>query len=384
MRRLLILVGASVLVDLAFYAAITPLLPVYADRFELSKTGAGVLTGAYAAGALLGALPSGWLAVRFGARRTVVIGLALMSIASLGFAFGSTVGALDAMRFLQGVGGACSWAGGLGWLVSSAPAERRGRLIGSAMSAALGGLLLGPVVGAVARGVGPKAPFTAIAVLGAVLMVAALRMPAPPASVRVERPLTRALRARPVRIGMTLVTVLALVFGTLDVLVPLRLDRLGATGLGIAATFFVASAIEAVAQVYVGRAADRHGRGLPLRIGLAGTVAFLLLLPLPGVAVVLALLTIAGSVVCGSTNTPAMALLSDGIDATGLDQGFGFALVNLTWATGQVLGAIGGGALARATSDAVAYVLLAAVCLATLAVMARAAAAPREAAARSR
>ena len=50
MRRLALLVGAIVLVDTMFYAAITPLLPRLADDLGLGKNGAGVLAGAYAAG----------------------------------------------------------------------------------------------------------------------------------------------------------------------------------------------------------------------------------------------------------------------------------------------------------------------------------------------
>ena len=52
MRRLALLVGAIVLVDTMFYAAITPLLPQLADELGLGKNGAGVLAGAYAAGTL--------------------------------------------------------------------------------------------------------------------------------------------------------------------------------------------------------------------------------------------------------------------------------------------------------------------------------------------
>ena len=54
MRRLALLVGAIVLVDTMFYAAITPLLPRLADELDLGKNGAGVLAGAYAAGVLVG------------------------------------------------------------------------------------------------------------------------------------------------------------------------------------------------------------------------------------------------------------------------------------------------------------------------------------------
>lgn len=371
MRRLLLLVGAIVFVDLMFYAAITPLLPWYAERFDLSKTGAGVLAGSYAAGTLLGSLPSGWLATRIGSRRTVLVGLALMSVASVGFAFGHTVAMLDAMRFLQGVGGACTWAGGLGWLISLTPAEDRGATIGKAMSAALGGLLFGPALGALARAVGPEAPFASIAVLGALLAVAALRIEAPSVGTVVERPLATALRERSIRTGMLLVTVPALVFGAIEVLVPLALDRLGATSVGIAATFIVAAGIEAGAQILSGRVADRRGRLWPIRICLAGALVFMLVLPLPDAALLLAVVTTIGCVVTGALNTPAMAWLSDGVEAAGIGQGFGFALVNLVWASGQVVGTIAGGALAGATSDAVAYLALALVCAATLGMMLR-------------
>ncbi len=59
LKRLLLLVGAIVLVDTMFYAALTPLLPHYAEELGLSKTGAGVLAGSYAFGALVAGIPAG-------------------------------------------------------------------------------------------------------------------------------------------------------------------------------------------------------------------------------------------------------------------------------------------------------------------------------------
>ena len=47
MRRILLLVGAIVLVDTLFFAALTPLLPHYADELGLGKAGAGLLAAAY-------------------------------------------------------------------------------------------------------------------------------------------------------------------------------------------------------------------------------------------------------------------------------------------------------------------------------------------------
>jgi len=369
MRRLLLLVGAVVLVDTMFFSAVTPLLPTYAARFGLSKAGAGVLAGSYAAGAVLGTLPSGWLATRAGSRRTLLLGLALMALSSVGFAFAGRVALLDATRFLDGIGGACAWAGGMGWLVSLTPFEQRGATIGKAMSAALAGVLLGPALGAVAQATGPETPFSLVGVLAALLAVAALRMPAPPAPAlaAAQRPYAAAWREERVRMGAWLVLAPALAYGTIEVLGPLALHRLGASGLAIGATFLIAAGVEGVAQVFAGRATDRLGRGTPIRIGLAGTLAALLVLPLPEVAWLLALVVVAGCVLSGIVNTPAMTVLSDGVERAGLEHGLGFAIVNLVWGAGQVIGAVAGAALAGATADAVPYLVLAVVFATTLA-----------------
>jgi len=369
MRRLLLLTGAVVLVDTMFFSAITPLLPTYAERFDLSKAAAGVLSGSYAAGAVVGTLPSGWLAVRAGSRRTLLLGLSLMAVSSVGFAFAGSVVLLDVMRFVDGIGGACAWAGGMGWLVSTTPAAERGATIGKAMSAALAGVLLGPVLGAVAQAAGPEVPFSVVGLFAALLAVVALRMPAAAGgtgSVAVERPYLTAWHEARVRLGAWLVLVPALVFGTVEVLAPLALDGLGASGVAIGAVFLVAAGIEGVAQVFAGRATDRLGRGAPIRLGLGGTLAFLLVVTVPEAAWLLAAVVVAGCVLSGIVNTPAMTLLSDGVEGAGLEHGLGFAIVNLVWGGGQVVGAVAGAALAGATSDAVPYMLLAAVCGGTL------------------
>src|SRR3954452_74019 len=110
-RRLLLFASLVVLVDTSFYAAITPLLPDLTDKYGLSKTGAGILAAAYPAGTFAGGLPGGWLAARVGVKPTVLVGLALMTLSSVGFAFGDSVLVLDVARFIQGIGGAASWAG---------------------------------------------------------------------------------------------------------------------------------------------------------------------------------------------------------------------------------------------------------------------------------
>ena len=67
-----------------------------------------------------------------------------------------------------------------------------------------------------------------------------------------------------------------------------------------------------------------------------------------------------------------LSFLSDTADHIGLEVAWVFALSNLAWAPGQAFGAVAGGVLANATSDAVPYLLLSVCCLATFAAVKRA------------
>ena len=157
MRKLLLLGSTVVLVDTSFYAAITPLLPELTDQYDLSKTGAGVLAAAYPVGTFFGGLPGGMMAARWGVKPTVLLGLALMVVSSVAIAFAESIVVLDVARFVQGVGGAASWAGAMAWIAGAAPREKRGQMIGSAMGAAIAGALLGPVIGVAADLAGLRA-----------------------------------------------------------------------------------------------------------------------------------------------------------------------------------------------------------------------------------
>jgi predicted MFS family arabinose efflux permease len=358
-RRLALLVGAIVLVDTMFYAAITPLLPDLADELHLGKNGAGVMAGAYAAGTLMGALPGGWLAARVGVKATILLGIALMSVSGLAFAFGSSIALLDAARFLQGIGGACSWAGGMAWLAGEAPRERRGEVIGGVLGAAIFGVQLGPVVGALATAIGREAAFSSTVVFGLALGAWAWTIPARPGSEALTTPVA-ALRERSMLTGMWLTALPAAAFGVLDVLAPLRLDVLGASGLALGATFFAAAGMEAIVSPTSGRAADRRGARPVACAGLAIGAIALAVVHLPGTAWLLAVVVVLVAGLLGVLWVPAGLLLTSGADRIGLDSAYAFAFFNLSWAGGFTVGAAGGGALAQVSSDAVPYLLLAA------------------------
>ena len=165
----------------------------------------------------------------------------------------------------------------------------------------------------------------------------------------------RALRRPAVMAGFWLFTLPALFAGVIEVLVPLRIDDLGAAGAAIGAVFLVAAAVEAVISPVAGRLSDRAGRLAPIRVGLVGAARH------GGAAAAAAsAVLLAGTVVLAFARSPsfwapAMAMLSDAAEDAGLDQALAFSISNLAWAVGHVLGAGVGGAVAEATADAVPY-----------------------------
>ncbi|MBA2348523.1 MAG: MFS transporter [Solirubrobacterales bacterium] len=368
MRRLVLLASAIVFVDTAFYAVVAPLLPSYVEQFDLSKLGAGVLVAANPLGTLVGALPAGLLASRYGARRLVLVGLGLLGSSSVVFGFAGHIALLDGARFVQGLGGACSWAGALTWLLGQAPPERRGELLGTAIGAGIAGALAGPAIGGLADATSSELVFSSVLIVTAGLAAWALTTP----EHHTRNPqgmgeVLRALRRPAVVRAMWLVTLPALAFGTLYVVGALRLDHLGAGTAAVAATFLVAAGAESLVSPLVGRLSDRRGRLYPVRLGLGASACAFVLVTLPSAPLLFA----AGVVLLGATLgtfwAPAMAMLADAAEATGLDQAYAFALVNLAWAVGQVAGSLSGGALAESTSDAVPFLVVAAVCAVTFA-----------------
>jgi MFS family permease len=368
MRRLMLLGSAVVFLDVVFFSAITPLLPEYVDDLGLSKAGAGVLSGAYAAGTLVMSLPGGLLATRIGPRKTLIAGLLVLGAASFSFGFANQALVLDLTRAAQGAGGALAWSGSLSWLVIESPDERRGAVIGAVLGVAVAGELLGPLLGALATQIGTEPVFSAVLVLTLVLSAAALRMPE---TVRGESgrlaDLWATMRTPPVLRATFYVAVPSLLFGVVTVLGPLRIDELGGGAALVAVAFTIGAALEATISPLVGRLADRSGRLRPFAAGLSVCAVAIVLMAIVDALGPLVAAIVAISVGAGLCFTPALTMLSDSAEATGLHQGFSAGLTNMAWASAQVAGGLGGGALAGAAGDLLPCALVSALLLVTAA-----------------
>lgn len=367
-RRLVAVISAVLFLDTMFYAVIAPLLPGLVHELHMSKLSAGLMTAAYPIGTLLASIPSGVLAARVGPRFTVCTGLTLLACSTVAFGLLTSAAALDFARFVEGVGGACSWAGGFAWIVDETQPARRGAMIGRALAAAIGGSLFGPVIGTVASVAGRPATFAAVAAAAVVLIFATRTLPSHhvPSSQGLKA-LARVLERPGAALAMWLVALPAVGSGLINVLGPLRLHRFGADAAVIGATFLAAFAVEAAIAPAVGTISDRRGRLVPVRVGLAGGAVALLCFTLPETIAALAIVIVLTVGALGTFWAPAMAMLSDVAEAAGLDQALAGGLTNLAWAGGQILGAGVGGAAAKVAGDGLPTLVAAGLCVATLA-----------------
>src|SRR3954452_8397161 len=130
---------------------VTTALPVIRQDLHASLSGLEWTVNAYTLTFAVLLLTGAALGDRFGRRLMFTIGLSIFTLASAAAALAPTIGALDAARALQGLGGAIVLPLTLTILSSAVPAERRGLVLGawggiSGLAVALGPLVGGAVV----------------------------------------------------------------------------------------------------------------------------------------------------------------------------------------------------------------------------------------------
>jgi EmrB/QacA subfamily drug resistance transporter len=130
---------------------VTTALPVIREDLHASLSGLEWTVNAYTLTFAVLLLTGAALGDRFGRRRVFSIGLGIFTLASAAAALAPTIGALDAARAVQGLGGAIVLPLTLTILASGVPEERRGVFLGawggiSGLAVAFGPLVGGAVV----------------------------------------------------------------------------------------------------------------------------------------------------------------------------------------------------------------------------------------------
>jgi MFS family permease len=372
-RRITIAVGLTMLVESTLYQAVVPLLPSYADRFHLSKTGAGIVLAAYPLPTPIIGLLSGFLSPRIGGRRLALIGSALLTVSTLAFAFAPNAVVLDLARAVQGCAAGITWAASMAWLSANTPRERLAREAGIVMGLFSIGAVIGPGVGSFAHATSPELAFTCLAAAAALTIPLAWRAPAGvkiPREHSYVRSIGSVLRNRLVLAAILLSVIDPISLGAIDLLVPRHLHGHGVPTWHIGAALMVGAAIGAVAGPLAGRGADRIG---PLRVGLAAAIV-LVLLP----AALITGLSDSAQLVLLVVLAPAFTILStamyplstSGADSRGVSHGVVNGVISVTWATAFAVGSFASGLLADHQGDTATYVVVAAVCASLLVALA--------------
>ncbi len=367
MRRLLLTVCAVALIDTMLYAVLTPLLPEMVRELHLGKGVAGLLVAAFAIGSFTGALPAGVVSTRLGSKVAVVLGMTLLAVASLVFAAVGSLAGLMAARFVQGLSSALSWSGAIGWLLSAAPQQRRGHLLGVALGAGIFGAVFGPVLGSVAALTSREAVFVGVAALAGATALWSLRLDYQRVREPSRSPLPRALRTPTFLAGLGMMILPAFLIGVLLVLGPLHLSRGGWGAAAVGAVWLTTAVLQSSISPVLGQMSDERGPRAPILLLLTVGIWLAVALAIVRPPFLYAVLLVATSTTYGGLYAPAFALIAQGAEEAGLPQGVAFAVMNAAWALGAIVGPAAGGAIAQTTGDRIPLLISAGICAMTVA-----------------
>jgi MFS family permease len=166
----------AVLTAVAFCVAlgfgiVAPIIPVFAQTFEVSAFAASSVISVFALMRFVSAAPSGWLVNKFGERSVLWIGLSIVSVSSALAGFSQTFEQLIILRGIGGTGSAMFTVSSMSLLLRTVDSSHRGRAASTYQGGFLFGGLAGPAVGGLVVGLSIRAPFF---VYAATLSLAAL------------------------------------------------------------------------------------------------------------------------------------------------------------------------------------------------------------------
>ena len=157
-REVAVLTAVAFCVALGF-GIVAPIIPVFAQTFEVSNLAASSVISVFALMRFLSAAPSGWLVNQIGERTVLWIGLSIVSISS---ALAGLAQSFDQLIFLRGIGGTGSamfTVSSMSLLLRTVDAAHRGRAGSTYQSGFLFGGLAGPAVGGLVVAASIRAPF---------------------------------------------------------------------------------------------------------------------------------------------------------------------------------------------------------------------------------
>lgn len=239
---------------------VDPILPAIAEGLEATPTQTEMLFTSYLLVTGFAMLGTSWLSSRIGAKRTLLIGLALIVIFAAAAGFSGNVEEVIAFRAGWGLGNALFISTALATIVGAASGGTGSAII--LYEAALGvGIAFGPLLGGLLGHVSWRAPFFGTAALMAIGFIAIVVLLKPESMERIE-PTRLSAPIRALRRPALAVLAGAAFFYNIGFFVLLAYSPfpLGFTALGLGLTFFGWGLGLAITSVFVAPILTRRMR----------------------------------------------------------------------------------------------------------------------------
>lgn len=312
------LVAAAFVIAVGF-GLITPVLPQFAQSFDVGVTAASVIVSAFAFFRLLFAPAGGALVTRLGERPVYILGLVIVALSTGASAFAQSYWQLLIFRSLGGIGSTMFTVSAMALLVRMAPPLIRGRVSSMYGSAFLIGGVIGPVIGGALGELGMRVPFVVygVALLLAAALVATMLRGTP---LRAD-PLQGALPPMTVREALgdsayraALVSAFAngwTNFGVRVAILPLFAVAVVGETWAAAVALAAGAAATAITLQFSGRIADTLGRRRPILVGLGLSAVGMGAMGLAGGLVGILVLTTVLAAGAGLLNPAQQATVAD-------------------------------------------------------------------------
>ncbi|WDF32100.1 MFS transporter [Arthrobacter agilis] len=346
-REIRVLIAAAFVIAIGF-GLVAPILPQFAQSFDVGVTASAVIVSAFAFTRLVFAPAGGRLVERLGERPVYIVGLLIVALSTAACAFAGDYWQLLVFRALGGIGSTMFTVSAMGLIVRLAPPAIRGRVSGAYATAFLLGSIGGPIVGGLLARFGLRVPFLVYAV--ALLIASAVvffqlkdTSLADRQAARAKPPLTVREAVRDSGYRASLASSFAngwSSFGVRMALVPLFADVVLGAGTaiaGISLAFFAGGT--ALALTASGRLADSLGRRPLVITGLMVNGAAMVALGFSGNVVVFLALCVVAGVGTGLLNPAQQAAVADVI---GNDRSGGKVLATFQMSSdfGAILGPV--------------------------------------------